>query len=197
MCVINVTDCESLWVIDSQNKKSKGQCCPCLNIFLMKISGMFLSFSSRWLTKELEWEVHLGVPCLSDIVIDRERERLTYMVGIKKMWRFLKASNWAHLSPYLVPLPLIPPKILKNTYHSLLLCLNIPKVWTSRFCGPCWTDDYENIFAKILFLSLYLGATINLISTNLTCNQVNLYHYFTNKKILTWLIDGTVCTFKV
>ena len=90
-----------------------------------------------------------------------------------------------------------PPKILKNTCHSLLPCLNIPKVWTGRFCGPCWTDDYENIFAKILFLSLYLGATINLISTNLTCNQVNLYHYFTNKKILTWLIDGTVCTFKV
>ena len=185
-----------VWVIDSQNK-TKRQSCPCLNIFLMKISGMFLSFSSRWLTKELEWEVHLGVPCLSDIVIDRERERLTYMVGIKKMWRFLKASNWAHLSPYLVPLPLIPPKILKNTYHSLLLCLNIPKVWTSRFCGPFWTDDYENIFTKILFLSLYFGATINLISIILTCNQVNLYHYFTNKKILTWLIDCTVCTFKV
>ena len=60
--------------MDSQNK-TKRQSCPCLNIFLMKISGMFLSFSSEWLTKELEWEVHLGVPCLSDIVIERERER--------------------------------------------------------------------------------------------------------------------------
>ena len=73
------TDCTlittvRIWVMDSQNK-TKRQSCPCLNIFLMKISGMFLSFSSEWLTKELEWEVHLGVPCLSDIVIERERER--------------------------------------------------------------------------------------------------------------------------
>ena len=72
------TDCTlittvRIWVMDSQNK-TKRQSCPCLNIFLMKISGMFLSFSSRWLTKELEWGVHLGVPCLSDIVIERERE---------------------------------------------------------------------------------------------------------------------------
>ena len=71
MCIINVTDCESLWVMDSQNKKSKGQYCPCLNIFLMKISGVCLSFSRGWLTKEWEREVHLGVP----LYIHRERER--------------------------------------------------------------------------------------------------------------------------
>ena len=100
------------------------------------------------------------VPCLSDIGMERENERLTNIVGIKKLWRFLKASNWAHLSPYLVPLPLIPPKILKKNYHSLLPCLNMPRVWTGRFCGPCWTDEYENIFAKLIFLS-----AINLIKS--------------------------------
>ena len=73
-----------------------------LNIFLMKISGMFLSFSSGWLTKEWEWEVHLDVPCfVCYILLESRRCRA-----------LLKASNWAHLSHYLelwrIPLPLIP-----------------------------------------------------------------------------------------
>ena len=96
MRVINVIDCESLWVMDSQNKKSKGQYCPCLNIFLMKISGVCLSFSRGWLTKEWEREVHLGVPfyIYRERERERERERDIYCRNPKIWIRILSISLW-------------------------------------------------------------------------------------------------------
>ena len=122
MCVINVTDCE-LWTLKLRIRRPKDSAVHVRTFFSMKITGVCLSFSGGWLTKEWEWEVHLGVPCLFVIYCWNQED-------VERYWRL--QIEPITLSPYLelwrVPLPLIPTlnRILKN-YHSLLPCLNQPK----------------------------------------------------------------------